>query len=102
MPARIIILFGKPTDPKSFDESYWKDHVPLAKQMPGVKRYTVNKVVGAPRGEPSYYQVVEVEFETMDALKKALESPAARESGKHASKLATGGITFLYAEPKEA
>ncbi len=70
--------------------------------MPGLKKYTVNRVVATPRGEPAYYQIVELEFETMDALKNALESPAARESGRHGIKLATGGITFLYAESKEA
>jgi uncharacterized protein (TIGR02118 family) len=102
MPAKIIILFGKPTDPKAFDEQYWRDHVPLAKQMPGVKKYTINKITGAPRGEPAYYQMVELEFENMEALKKALDSPASRESARHAVKIATGGITFLYAEPKEA
>ena len=101
IPAKIMILFGKPTDPKAFDQEYWKEHVPLAKQMPGVKKYTVNKITGAPRGEPAFYQMVEVEFENMEALKRALESPASRESGKHAVKMATGGITFLYAEPKE-
>ncbi len=100
--AKIIVLFGKPTNPEEFDEKYWKEHVPLARQMPGLKKYTVNKVVAAPRGEPAYYQLVELEFESMDALKKALESPAARESGKHGVKLATGGITFLYAESREA
>jgi len=100
--AKIIVLFGQPKDPKQFDEEYWKDHVPVAKQMPGLKKYTVHKIVGAPRGEPAYYQVVELEFENMDYLKKALESPAARESGRHGVKIATGGITFLYAESKEA
>lgn len=100
--AKIIVLFGKPTNTVEFDEKYWKEHVPLAKLMPGLKKYTVNKVVAAPRGEPPFYQIVELEFESMDALKKALESPAARESGRHGVKLATGGITFLYAESKEA
>ena len=100
--ASIIVLFGKPTDPQAFDEQYWKEHVPLSKKMPGLKKYTVHKVVSAPRGEPAYYQVVELEFESMDALKKALESPEARESGRHGVKLATGGITFLYAQSTEA
>jgi hypothetical protein len=45
---------------------------------------------------------VELEFENMDSLKKALESPAGRESGRHSIKIATGGITLLYAESKEA
>ncbi len=100
--ASIIVLFGRPKDPETFDEQYWKDHVPLAVKMPGMKKYIVHKVVSAPRGEPAYYQVVEIEFETMDALKKALESPESRESGRHAVKIATGGITFLYTEPKQA
>lgn len=102
MVAKILVLFGKPQNPEQFDEQYWKEHVPLAKQMPGLRRYTVNKVVAAPRGEPAYYQVVELEFDNMDSLKKSLESPISRESGRHGFKMATGGITFLYAESREA
>ena len=102
MPAKILVLFGKPQNPQQFDEQYWKEHVPIAKQMPGLKKYTVNKVVAAPRGEPAFYQVVELEFDNMENLKKALDSQAGKDSGRHAVKMATGGITFLYAEPKEA
>jgi uncharacterized protein (TIGR02118 family) len=101
MPAKVIVLFGRPKDSNLFDEQYWKDHVPLVKQMPGVKKYTINRVLSAPRGEPAYYQTVELEFDNMDALKKALDSPAGREAGRHSLKIATGGITFMYAESKE-
>ncbi len=100
--TKIIVLFGQPKDPKLFDEQYWNDHVPIARKMPGLKKYSVHKVTGAPRGEPAYYQVVELEFENPEALKIALDSPAGRESGRHGVKIATGGITFLYAESKDA
>lgn len=70
--------------------------------MPGVKKYTVSKIVGAPRGEPAYYQMVELEFDNMDSLKRALDSQAGKDSGRHSLKIATGGITFMYAESKEA
>jgi len=100
--AKIIVLFGKPKDPELFDRQYWEDHVPMAKQMPGLKKYTVHKVVGAPRGDPTYCQVVELDFENMNSLKNALSSEAGRDSGRHGVKIATGGITFLYAESKEA
>ncbi len=100
--ARIIVLFGKPKDPEAFDKEYWEQHVPLVKQMPGLKKYTVSRAVSAPRGEPAYYMVVELEFETMEALKKSLEAPNSRDIGRHGVKMATGGITFLYAESKEA
>jgi uncharacterized protein (TIGR02118 family) len=100
--AKVIVLFGKPKDPELFDKEYWNDHVPMVKKMPGVRKYTVNKIVSAPRGEPAYYQVVELEFDNMDSLKKALDSPAGREAGRHSLKIATGGISFMYAESKEA
>jgi uncharacterized protein (TIGR02118 family) len=100
--SKIIVLFGKPTDPDLFDKQYWEDHVPIARQMPGLKKYTVHRVVGAPRGDPAYYQVVELEFENMDALKNALNSQAGRDSGRHGVKIATGGITFMYAESRDA
>jgi uncharacterized protein (TIGR02118 family) len=100
--AKVIVLFGKPKDPELFDKEYWNDHVPMVKKMPGIRKYTINKVVSAPRGEPAYYQIVELEFDNMDSLKKALDSPAGREAGRHSLKIATGGITFMYAESKEA
>ena len=100
--ASIIVLFGKPQDPQAFDEQYWKEHVPLARKMPGLKKFTVHKVASPPGREPAYYQVVEMEFESMDALKKATKSPESQESTRHAATIATGGMTFLYTESKQA
>ncbi len=100
--ASIIVLFGKPQDPQEFDELYWKEHVPMARKMPGLKKFTVHKVMAPPGREAPYYQVVEMEFESMDELKKAVKSPESQESTRHASKIATGGMTFLYTEPKHA
>ena len=102
MTARIIVLFGMPTDPQLFDKQYWEDHVPIAKKMPGLRKYTVHKVVPPPRGEPAYYQVVELEFDNMDSLKKAVASQPGKDSGSHGMKIATGGMTFLWTETKEA
>lgn len=100
--ASILVLFGKPQNPQEFDELYWKEHVPMARKMPGLKKYTVHKVVSPPGREPAFYQVVEMEFDTMDQLKKATKSQESQESTRHASKIATGGMTFLYTESKEA
>ena len=102
MTAKIIVLFGKPTDPQLFDKQYWEGHVPIAKQMPGLRKYTVNKVIPPPKGEAAYYQVVELEFDNMDNLKKAVASQAGKESGRHGTQIATGGMTFLWAESMEA
>ncbi len=100
--ASIIVLFGKPQDPQEFDKLYWKEHVPMARKIPGLKKFTVHKVMPPPGREAPYYQVVEMEFESMDELKKATKSLESQESTRHASKMATGGMTFLYTEPKQA
>ena len=100
--ASILVLFGKPQNPQEFDELYWKQHVPMARKMPGLKKFTVHKVSAPPGREPPFYQVVEMEFDTMEQLKAATKSPASQESTGHASKIATGGMTFLYTESKQA
>ena len=102
MVAKIIVLFGKPMDPQLFDKQYWEEHVPIAKQMPGLRKYTVHKVISPPQREPAFYQVVELEFDNMESLKNATASQPGKDSGRHGQKIATGGITFLYAESKDA
>ena len=102
MTAKIIVLFGKPADPKLFDKQYWEDHIPMAKQMPGLLKYSVHKVLAPPKGEPAFYQIVELEFDNMQSLKNATASQAGRDSSRHGTQIATGGMTILFAETKEA
>ena len=102
MTAKIVVLFGKPTDPQAFDKQYWEEHIPIARRMPGLRKYTVQKVLNPPRGEPAYYQVVELEFDNIESLKKATASQAGKDSTIHGAKIATGGMTIMFAESKEA
>lgn len=102
MTAKIFVLFGKPTDPKLFDKQYWEDHIPIAKQMPGLRKYSVHKVLAPPKGEPAFYQIVELEFDNMQSLKNATASQAGKDSSGHGTQIATGGMTILFAETKEA
>ena len=102
MTAKIIVLFGKPTDPQLFDKKYWEEHIPMAKQMPGLRKYSIHKVIPPPKGEPAFYQIVELEFDDMPSLKSATASQAGKDSTRHGAQIATGGMTILFAESKEA
>src|SRR5438034_8361088 len=73
----------------------------MAKQMPGLKKYTVHKVVGAPRGDPAYYQVVELEFDNMDSMKKDSAPQPGDAQGDKALRSAKGELLFFTAEPKK-
>ncbi|MGY3077061.1 hypothetical protein ACVWZZ_003432 [Bradyrhizobium sp. LM6.10] len=48
--AEIVVLYKTPTDPAAFDKYYAETHIPLAKKLPGLKKYAISKgPVGSPR-----------------------------------------------------
>jgi uncharacterized protein (TIGR02118 family) len=38
--ARFLVLWGTPQDRAEFDRHYREVHIPLAKKLPGLRRYT--------------------------------------------------------------
>src|SRR3954467_4618118 len=37
--ARMVVIYKQPENPRAFDQHYFDVHVPLAKTLPGLKRY---------------------------------------------------------------
>jgi uncharacterized protein (TIGR02118 family) len=74
MTARFLALYEKPADPETFDRHYREVHIPLLRQLPGLRRYTVGRDVTALHGAPCYL-VTEFEWDTMDELRAAFASP---------------------------
>ena len=54
------------------EEQYLEVHVPMAKKIPGLRKYTIAKTRGR---NPAFYRLAELYFEDMDAVKKGLSSP---------------------------
>jgi len=42
--ADLVVLYKTPKDPAAFDKYYAETHIPLAKKLPGLRKYTVTKV----------------------------------------------------------
>ena len=49
--VRLLVLYGHPTDPATFDKYYEERHIPIAKKMKGLKKWTVGKVQVQPGEE---------------------------------------------------
>lgn len=79
MTVRFLALYETPTDPEAFDRHYREVHIPLGRQLPGLRRYAVSRDVAAVRGVP-YYLVAELEWDTMEELRTAFASPEGRAS----------------------
>lgn len=94
--VKLVALYRKPNDPVSFDRHYSDTHAPLISKWPGLRKVEVGKVTGAIGGEAPYYQIAEMYFEDMDALKTALRSPEGRAAGADLQLFAPGLVTMLY------
>ena len=96
---RLTVLYGHPTDPAEFDRYYHAVHIPLARQMQGLKGWTIGKCEAAETGElPPYYMIVGLYAATRADLEAILASPAGQATIADVPNFATGGFQFMFDE----
>jgi uncharacterized protein (TIGR02118 family) len=96
--VKVIVLYGPPADPAAFEDHYANTHVPLVAKMPNVQRFEASRVVGTPEGgDPPYYRVAELSFESEEALQATMSSPEGQETVADIPNFASGGATVLIA-----
>jgi len=96
--VRLMVLYNRPEDTAAFDKHYNEIHIPLAKKLPGLVRYTVSRSL---RAEEQYYLVAELDWDDMAALRTALGSPTGAEATADVAKFATAGSSSLIYEVAE-
>ena len=74
-----VFYEGRPEKPEEFDSYYLTTHLPILKRWPGVKKVVVNRGMQLNEG---LYMVVEVTFDQLDTLQKALASPEREEAAR--------------------
>ena len=77
--SKMLVIYRKPADPAAFDNHYFATHVPLAKQLPGLRNYRVSRgpIVGRMTPEAPY-MIATLHFDSMAAMQAAF----ATEVGK--------------------
>jgi len=100
MTVSYFALYRTPEDPADFDQHYFGSHVPLVEQTPGLLENRVHKVTRQFVGEPAYYLLTELVFESPEAMKAAFKS---EEWGASGTNLQSWGglelVTMFSAEP---
>jgi uncharacterized protein (TIGR02118 family) len=59
--VRFLVLYDQPRDPGAFERHYRDVHIPLAKKLPGLRRYTISRSVAPVRGGEAYYLLAELD-----------------------------------------
>lgn len=74
--ARLIVMYTTPKDAAAFDKHYFGTHIPLAKKMPGLRKYEVSQgPVLTPAGSSDFHLIATLHFDDMAAILKAVASP---------------------------
>lgn len=98
--VKFMILFSTPEDLERFEDSY-NNFLALVERMPDIRRRQVNSVLGSPMGTPRLYRILEVYFDSYDALDRALKSPQGQEAGAELRTFPPGQVELLFAEVYE-
>jgi uncharacterized protein (TIGR02118 family) len=77
--AKLVAIYKKPADVEAFEKHYFGTHIPLAKTMPGFRKYEVSSgPVSMLAGPPDVFLIGAVYFDDLDAMQKAFASPEGR------------------------
>jgi len=100
--TRLLVLYGHPKDPAAFDKYYHEVHVPIARKMKGLKKWTIGKVTGTPDGKPApFYYIADLYAESRTAMEAILASSEGRAAVEDVPKFASGGVSFVWSEINE-
>ena len=94
---RVTVLYDQPADPAAFDKYYSEVHIPLAKQLPGLLRYTVSRGLR----DKQYYLVAELDFESMEDIGAAFGSEIGKQTAADVENFAAGASRTLIFEVEE-
>src|SRR5437879_5004343 len=96
---QLTVLYGHPQDTAAFDQYYQHKHAPLARTIPGLRGYLVNKSAALdPREKSLYYLIATLYFDDSAALQAGFSSPQGQAAAQDVQNFATGGVTLLTGE----
>jgi uncharacterized protein (TIGR02118 family) len=101
--AEVVVLYKTPKDPAAFDKYYAETHIPLAKKLPGLRKYQLSQgPVATPAGPSGIYLVATLTFDSLAAVQAAFASPEGQATGADVPNFASGGADILMFETRNA
>jgi len=73
--ARMVVIYRTPKNVEAFDRHYFEIHVPLAKKIPGLRKYEVSEgPIATPVGTSNVHRIGTLHFDDLAAIGKAFAS----------------------------
>ena len=98
--ARLVAIYGTPKDAAAFDKHYMETHIPLAKKIPGLRKFEVSRgPVTTAIGSLAAHLIATLHFDDMQAIQTALTSPEGMAAAADAMKI--GQVQVLLFDSHE-
>lgn len=96
---RVLALHNAPVDESTYTGYYLEQHMPIVREVPGVRNIRYGRVIrAADGGAAPYYLVSDVYFDDEAALEVALASPRMADALADVPNFATGGVTIMICD----
>jgi uncharacterized protein (TIGR02118 family) len=100
--ARLVVMYRTPKDTAAFDRYYFASHVPIAKKIPGLRKYEVSEgPVATPAGASGFHLIATLHFDDMAAIQRAFASPQGQAAAADVQTFATGGVDMFMFDGRE-
>ncbi len=86
--ARLVVMYHNAPDVAAFKKYYFDQHVPLAKKLPGLRKYETSQgPVLTPSGPSPYQLVATLHFDSIAAIQAAFASAEGKAAAADAQTL---------------
>ena len=100
--AQLVVMYKTPKDVAAFDAHYFGKHIPIAKKIPGLRKYDVSSgTVGTPAGPAPFHLIATLHFDTLADIQKAFGSPEGIAAAADVQTFATGGADMLMFDTRD-
>ena len=100
--AQLVVIYKTPKDPAAFDKHYADTHIPLAKKLPGLRKYQISQgPVVSPAGPSGVHLIATLSFDNMAAIQAAFGSAEGKAATGDLANFATGGADVVFYDTKE-
>ncbi|HWC64042.1 MAG TPA: EthD family reductase [Rhizomicrobium sp.] len=100
--ARLVAMYRTPEDADAFDRYYFSTHVPIAKKIPGLRKYEVSKgPVATPAGPSAFHLIAILHFDNLAAIQAAFASADGQRAAADVQIFATGGVDMIMFDSEE-
>jgi len=95
-------MYKAPQEKAAFDKHYFETHLPIAKKIPGLRKYEVSQgPVVTPAGPSTFHLIATLHFDDMGAIQRAFASPEGQAAAADVRGFATGGVEMYIFDNRD-